>query len=110
LSSGGHGRAILAFSPPDVIERVKELVGDPDAVGSLESALVEIREKGYALSSNEIRPGVTGLAVPTVDRDGYAIGSIGLVTLAGHFPDVDDVASSLMSVAADISKHRVTHG
>lgn len=110
LSSGGHGRAILAFSPPDVIEQVKDAVADPDAVASLEAALVEIREKGYALSSNEIRPGVTGLAVPTVDRDGYAIGSIGLVTLAGHFPDVDEVAQSLMGVAADVSKHRLSHG
>ncbi|WP_344818094.1 IclR family transcriptional regulator [Microbacterium soli] len=104
LAAGGHGRAILAFSPPKVVEAMLGKLSDVGTAERLRETLSEIRRRGYAYSSDEIRFGVSGLAVPILDRKRRAVGSIGLVTVAGGLPDLDDVSRTLMSTSASISE------
>lgn len=104
LVSGGHGRAILAYSSPEIVEATLAQVKDKTAVEQLRRSLDEIRANGYAFSSDEVRSGVSGLAVPILDRRNVAIGSVGVVTVAGRFPGLEDVADAVKDVTAGIAE------
>ena len=79
-----EGRALLAFSPPELIATViKEgLVArtaktntDPRA---LHKMLDEVRQNGYAVDDEESEVGVRGIAAPIRDISGKAIAAVGL--------------------------------
>lgn len=89
LHAGASGKAILAFAPPDLRERV--LRGKLDAVTrntvvdarTLRRQLDDIRRDGYCLSVGERLIDARGVAAPIRDHDGQAIGSI-QVTIPEH--------------------------
>lgn len=77
------GKALLAFQPPDVIERVLNrplkiytpaTVHDP---ARLRQELAAIRECGYASAEDEFQEGVTAVAAPIVTR-GRPVGVISI--------------------------------
>lgn len=77
------GKALLAFQPPDVIERVlsrprkaytKATVTDPVR---LRQELTWICECGYAIAEDEFQDGVTAVAAPVLTR-GLAAGVISI--------------------------------
>lgn len=107
LAVGGHGRTILAFSPPGVVEATLAKIEDERAVRQLRKTLDEIRAQGCAFSSDEVRSGVAGMAAPVLDRHDVAVASVGVVTVAGQFPDQQDVARSLKKVTAEIAARLV---
>ncbi len=68
------GKALLAYQPPDIIERVlqrplpaytKATVTD---AGRLRQELTWIRECGYAIAEDEFQDGVTAVAAPVLTR------------------------------------------
>ena len=77
------GKALLAFQPPDVVERVlnrplkaftKATVTDP---ARLRQELAWIRECGYAIAEDEFQEGVTAVAAPVLTR-GLAAGVLSI--------------------------------
>ena len=77
------GKALLAYQPPDVIERIlgrtlkiytRATVGDPVR---LRRELGAIRECGYAIAADEFQEGVTAVAAPILTR-GRAVGVISI--------------------------------
>ncbi|HEY8458699.1 MAG TPA: IclR family transcriptional regulator [Actinopolymorphaceae bacterium] len=99
LAFGGHGRAILAFSPPEVVASTLERLSEQEA-DWVRRSLEEVRTAGYAFSSDELRSGTSGLAVPVRNRHGLAVASIGIVSPVSRFPDV----SKVLEVATDVAR------
>jgi DNA-binding IclR family transcriptional regulator len=96
LALGAHGRAILAFSEPSLVERV---LGAADEPGDLEGELDVIRERGYATSHDELRSGAWGLAVPVLGADDRVMGSIGVVAPVSRLPDESGLAPAAVAAA-----------
>ena len=76
----GTGKVLLAYQPPEVIDSVVRRAGlprftphtmtDPER---LKSELDDIRERGYALDSEEMEEGVRCLAAPVFSPDGQIL-------------------------------------
>jgi IclR family acetate operon transcriptional repressor len=76
----GTGKVLLAYQPPEVIDSVLRQAGlprftphtitDPER---LKSELDDIRERGYALDSEEMEEGVRCLAAPVFSSDGHIL-------------------------------------
>lgn len=75
LDVGAHGRALAAFLP-----RNAEAVLSP-------AMLADIRTKGFAVSSDELETGASGVAAPILDRHGVAVAALGLVAPTPRLPD-----------------------
>ena len=80
LSSGCGGQVILAHLPPE--QREAALAARPATERRPSRAELErIREQGYALSSGDNHPGVSGIAVALLDPvDGVPLGSLTVAT------------------------------
>ena len=101
LVSGGHGRAILAFSSSDVVASALSLL-NPAEAARIQDALAEVRLRGYAQSTNELRSGTAGLAVPIRNRQGVTIASIGIVSPVGEFPPLKTVVLATTAAAREV--------
>lgn len=87
------GKAILAFQPDDVIERVivaglqrftANTVTDPDV---LRAELALVRDRGYALDLEERQYGVRCVGAPIRTAGGAVVGAISATGAADRFPD-----------------------
>lgn len=80
------GKALLAYSPPGLIERVlrRGMVKftDTTIVSTTDFAeeLAVVRNRGYAVSLEENIRGLCGLAVPIMDIDRQAVAAIAVAT------------------------------
>jgi DNA-binding IclR family transcriptional regulator len=97
LVLGAHGRALLAFAEPAVVERALAACPDRDAA---EAALAQTRERGWAASHDELQFGASGVAAPLLDGRGLAVASLGIVAPVTRFPDVDEVAAATLAAIA----------
>jgi DNA-binding IclR family transcriptional regulator len=86
LTQGAPGHALLAARPP------KE--GDPDFV-------TRVRTKGYAVTSGELLPGATGVAVAVAAPGHEPQAAISAVWIAGF--DTDAVAREVVQAARAIA-------
>jgi DNA-binding IclR family transcriptional regulator len=87
LHATGVGKALLAFAPPDVVERAlgrpsretRHTIVDPER---LRRELAEIRRRGYARTAEEMSLGASSAAVP-IRVDGAVsstvVGALGVV-------------------------------
>lgn len=78
------GKAMLAFSPEEHVQRVVEQHGLPQKtpesiseMAELEAELEEVREQGYAINEHETAEGVSAVAAPVV-ADGEVRGAIAI--------------------------------
>jgi len=76
------GKAILAFDSPDnIASALRELSFSEPGSGERRERFVaeleSIRERGYALKFLNGETAVNGIAVPIVDRTGYAVAGLG---------------------------------
>ena len=101
LTTSGHGRAILAFSDAAVVTQSLAELAEEDRE-RLTSQLAQVRRQGYAESTNELRSGTSGLAAPVCDSRGSAVASVGVVSPASRFPDVDGLIAATTSAARRI--------
>ena len=76
----GTGKVLLAYQPPEVIDSVLGRAGLPRFTphtitdpGRLKTELDDIRERGYALDSEEMEEGVRCLAAPVFSADGHIL-------------------------------------
>ena len=85
LHAGALCRAILAFLPPREIEQILRqhrltsfTPNTPVSRRVIDQLLRETRERGYAISVQEVTRGACGISAPVVGRDGWAVASIGV--------------------------------
>lgn len=85
LHATAVGKAVLAFMDPDQFRRAMRRIHLArftdrtivDAI-TLNTALADIRYRGVALEDEEHYQGVKSLAVPLIDRRGYAFGALAI--------------------------------
>jgi DNA-binding IclR family transcriptional regulator len=112
LYAGSAGKAILAYVPSAVVERILErplermtdnTITDPD---KLLEELRSIRNHGYAISRSERFTDVLGLAAPVVDATGNVVASLNVAGPLVRFGDaeVTKYAPKVMQLAKDVSQ------
>jgi IclR family acetate operon transcriptional repressor len=84
--STGCGKALLAFLPPDQLDRVlhnwKLTAKTPHTitdVATLRKDLIEARRRGYAVNRRESEAGVISVAAPIRDVSGRSVAAISVV-------------------------------
>ncbi|MCL2783148.1 MAG: hypothetical protein FWD80_04140 [Propionibacteriaceae bacterium] len=110
----GVGKAILAFSPPDVVDEVIAR-GLPRLTSNsitdetrLRTELAKIRQTKLAFDNQEQAIGTSCCAAPIFGaRDSV----VGAVSVSGHTPNIqlDLVAAAVRSTAAGISRVQGAH-
>ena len=106
LAKGASGRSILAFSDESVIAYALEQSENPKL---LERQLAQVRELGYAVSHDELSPGVHGVSVPIM-QDKQPVASIGVVYPAVREEEAATYAKALKKAATTITRAVRQHG
>ncbi|MCT8992276.1 IclR family transcriptional regulator [Chelativorans sp. SCAU2101] len=107
------GKAILAFQPETLVQRVIDAglqrftdttITDGD---KLRDELSLVRQRGYAVDNSEHQPGLRCVGAPIRDQFGRVIASISANAAALHLPPDRDaaVAAIVIHHAMQISKH-----
>ncbi len=93
LGVGAHGRALLASLPA-----APGLPALPRAVRD------GIRRAGYAVSTDELELGASGVAAPILDARGQAVAALGVVAPTARLPDPSTLGTPIATTAAEISR------
>jgi DNA-binding IclR family transcriptional regulator len=112
LYAGSAGKAILAFAPSTLVERILEkplermtdnTITDP---AKLREDLRSIRNHGYATSYSERFTDVLGLAAPVFDATGNVIASLNVAGPLVRFGDAEvaKYAPEVMRLAQEASQ------
>lgn len=112
LYAGSAGKAILAYAPSAVVERILErplermtdnTITDPD---KLLEELRSIRNHGYATSHSERFTDVLGLAAPVFDASGNVLASLNVAGPLVRFGDAEvaKYAPEVMRLAQEVSQ------
>jgi DNA-binding IclR family transcriptional regulator len=113
LHCTGVGKALLAYLPPEDVERVIAERGlpalSPNTITTpraLAKELATIRDRGYAVDAEEIELGLRCIAAPVFDHTGSVAASI---SIAGPSARVTpsreaELALRVMAAAAEISR------
>lgn len=105
----GVGKALLAFSPPEVLDAVlaaglrRRTPRTVIAPGLLHQELVDIRKRGYALELEESTVGVACVAAPVLDRSGSAVAAVSITGWVNRL-DPARVAPAVHTAALGISR------
>jgi DNA-binding IclR family transcriptional regulator len=85
LHAGALARTILAFRPPEEVDRIlaqrplpRLAAGTLPTPSAVKRALAEVRRDGYAVTLEEMTAAACGIAAPLLGADGWAVGSLGL--------------------------------
>ncbi|GAB3214067.1 IclR family transcriptional regulator [Marinactinospora thermotolerans] len=112
------GKAILAHSPPDLVEHVlaaglapvtAKTITDPEV---FRRELGRIRERGYAIDDRENEPEVRCVAAPVFDHNDDPVAAISVSSLASMLPAArvrelgPDVAATAALISADLGARR----
>ena len=79
-----EGKALVAFQPPQVIERLVSTVHERRTPRTLTDAaalreeLAKVRARGYAIDDEEYEIGVRGIAAPVRDDTGSSVAAVGV--------------------------------
>lgn len=107
LARGAHGKAILAWCEPALVERAAAQVDDHAA---LRAELAAIRERGLAFTRDELQFGAYGIAAPVFDAHGRICASLGVVAPLERMPHggvLDWHASAAVRTAASLANERL---
>jgi DNA-binding IclR family transcriptional regulator len=105
------GKAILAFSPPDLVDHVlaagltavtAKTITDPEV---FHGELRRVRARGYAIDDRENEPEVRCVAAPVFDHNADPVAAISVSSLASLLPAarVRELGPQVAAVAARIS-------
>jgi DNA-binding IclR family transcriptional regulator len=122
LHTGSAPRALLAFQPPSswdaYLDRVKLEAFTPKSFTTRKAVIDELRatrERGYAISDEDVTPGVASIGVPIFDHAGTVKASLSIGGLRESILGDDSSALQLArAAAAEISRtlghYRATAG
>lgn len=109
LGCGAHALALLAALPDAEVEVI--LTGEQEraafpafSAGYLRDKVAETRAQGYALSDQDIVPGMTAVGIPVHDPWGRPIASLSCAAISVHLSPAkrSEVIGHLRQGAADI--------
>jgi DNA-binding IclR family transcriptional regulator len=118
MHASALGKAVLAFSPSDLVENLvrgrkfsmltQNTIADPD---DLLLELKRVRNAGYAFDRGEISPLARCVAAPIADSSGTAVAAISVSGPASRFMPRREapVITSLLRAAAEISQKLQAH-
>ncbi|CAM2765502.1 MULTISPECIES: IclR family transcriptional regulator [Vibrio] len=75
LLRGASSKAMLAFMPTQRCEKILRHFGQEEQLDKWQVELEKIRQRGYAVSTSEIDPGVSGISAPVM-KGSKLIGAI----------------------------------
>jgi IclR family acetate operon transcriptional repressor len=87
----GLGKAMLAYQPAEVVERIvsrrleKLTPKTITSAAALRDELARVRSRGYALDDEENAPGLRCLAAPILDRSGVSVAAFSMSAPAATF-------------------------
>lgn len=93
LHTGSKGHVLLAFSEPEVLEKMLEKpllaltersITDPE---QLRAQLAEVRTQGYAVTREDVQWGTGSVAAPVFYSDGELAGAVCLIVKAEEMTD-----------------------
>jgi DNA-binding IclR family transcriptional regulator len=105
------GKAILAFSPIEVVQQVLEhgmprytkstIVSDESVMENLR----QTRERGFALSLQEFEEGINAIAVPILDHDAQPIASVAIAGPSFRLTQerMLEIGQQIVAIAREIS-------
>ena len=100
LAIGAHGRALLAFLHQG--NSARATLSERSAPLAIE--LEASRSRGFAISTDELERGASGVASPILDRGGRPIAAIGIVAPSPRLPDPAAVGPRVRAVALEVSR------
>ncbi|MBF6397474.1 helix-turn-helix domain-containing protein [Nocardia cyriacigeorgica] len=104
------GRALLAWAPRPIVDKAIELTEFRPLTATtitnareLETELARVREKGYAITSEELEKGLISIAAPVRDHSGEVVAVIACSTSTGRTTaeEFERSASACVSAAAE---------
>lgn len=115
IHCGTYGKCTMAyFQPRERLEEIvrstplpklaKNTITDPDAL--LENYAL-IRERGYAISDEELSDGLIGIGAPVFDSSGRIFGCVAtaLIKVASGDDAVERLIPKIMQSAAEVSRY-----
>lgn len=102
ITLSASGLAILAWLERSASARLLRSSTDTESAATITTTLAEIREAGFAVTTNELRLGVSGLACPVL-RDDLVIGSVAILVPTSRASNLDGYRSDLARTAAAIA-------
>ncbi len=81
LLRGASSKAMLAFMPAQRCEKILRHFGQQEQLEKWQVELEKIRQRGYAVSTSEIDPGVSGISAPVM-KGSKLIGAVTVMTPA----------------------------
>lgn len=117
LHCAANGKAILAFQPKAVVERIlrrplaritPNTVIDPRV---LRGQLAQARKSGYAFTLGEIEEGLNAIAAPIRDAESMVVAAVSVSGPAYRVPPsrVPELGALVVEAAAEISARLVGH-
>ena len=113
LHMGGGPKAILAYLPESVIDRIIKFKGleawTPNTITNplmLKKDLKEIREQGYALSLQDVTMGVNAIGCPVKNKEGKVIAALSVAGPASNLTQerIPDFIKLVKSSAQDLEE------
>ena len=105
LHATSSGKVICAYDPIAAQARIQ--AGFPkyaaytiDSEAMFRDALVRIRQQGYAAANNEVMVGLSSVAAPVLDQQGFARGAISITGSTQEFMQHQDRQVRLVVAAA----------
>jgi DNA-binding IclR family transcriptional regulator len=119
LHCGAGSKCILAYSPPEFVERflqesmplqryTDKTITEPD---ELREEIRRIRERGVSISDEDLDPGACSIAAPISDQTGRVMAAISIASPKTRFTDEDlPVRQRIIQESAqEISHHMVQY-
>lgn len=113
LTPTASGRVLLAFGEEKFTEKVLQEAKHDEGLGGpafdleeTRSALIEVREKGYAINKTGLEEGSAALAAPIFDFEHNIAAALAIVGPAHRFSDdrCGEMVQSLLTVTTEISR------
>lgn len=114
IHAGASGLSILAFLSPALRASILDAPGGFPAFTAdtlttrdeLESAIAEIRRRGYAITHGQRATGAVGLGAPVWDADGAVMGNVMVTIPEQRFDPADEerFAAAVVEAAAELTR------
>lgn len=105
-----NGKTLLAFSSPELVDEILRRglhrITDHTICSErlLREQLQEIRERGWAMASQENSLGTLSVGAPVLGHDGYAVAAVSLVVPTSTSASVQRFAHAVLTAANTITR------
>lgn len=108
LHQGAAPRALLAFEPPDTWDAYMDAAGiDKPARAAVAAELRATRERAYAISDQDVTPGIASVGAPIFGHTGEVLASVSIGGLREVVIGEDSPVLALVREAAREISHRL---